>query len=212
MFSIEESLKVGWNKFKVHVELSIFTTLLMLAVMFFPSEGGVKFASFIFSIAVTVLLFIIRIGYTKIFLRIFDGESPKFAELFKEYRTFWRYIGVSILLPLIVFGGLILLVIPGLVWTIRLSLAPIIVVDTKLGPIAAIKESYAITRGSFWNLTLFWIIIGILNLAGLVVFVVGLLITIPLSTLASIYVYRELSKKRAGISALLTESPMTTSP
>ncbi len=206
MFSIKDSIKYGWEKFKVNVELSLLTTLLMLAVGSLAGEGRFHFGTFLLGLAIVVFAIIIRIGYTKIFLRIHDGETPKFVEIFQEYRTFWRYLGVSILMPLAVLGGLILLIIPGIIWAVRFSFSFYIVVDTKMGPIVSMKESYAITKGKFWKLLLFWIVIGLVNLLGLIFLGIGLLVSVPITTLASVYVYRELSKARAS---LITSSPQS---
>jgi uncharacterized membrane protein len=200
MFSLKESFRIGWEKFKANLGISILSTLLILIL----SSVGYKEENFhigtiLLAIVIMVIALIVRIGYTKIFLRINDGESPKFADIFKEYKIFWRFLGVSILMPLTVLGGLILLIIPGIFWAIRFSFAQMIVVDTKMGPVAAMKESYTITKGNFWKLLGFYIVMGLLNLAGLLLFGVGLLLTIPLSTLASIYVYRELLKAKAGL-------------
>ncbi len=195
MFSIKESIKYGWHKAKEHLEVALFATLLVLAVSFLIGDKRLGLVNLL----ATVFLLIVRIGYTKIFLRIYDSENPKFVDIFQEYKTFWRYLGVCILTMLAVLGGLILIIIPGLIWAVRFSFASIIVVDTKMGVVASMKESYAITKGKFWKLLLFWITIGLFNLLGLIFFGVGLLVTVPVSTLASIYVYRELSKARAGL-------------
>lgn len=175
------------------------TTLLLLVVGSLIGEKRVGGDTLFLAVALIVLTLIIRIGYTKIFLRIHDGEKPKFSDIFNEYNTFWRYLGVSILTPLAIFGGLILLIIPGVILAVRLSLAPIAVVDTKSGPIISMKESYAITKDKFWQLLLFWIVIGFLNIVGLLAAVIGLLVTIPVSTLATIYVYRILTESKAAV-------------
>jgi uncharacterized membrane protein len=198
MFSIEESVKYSWHKAKEHMEISLFATLLVLAVSILTNKS-------LLGLIATIFLIIIKIGYTKIFLRIHDGESPKFVEIFEEYRIFWRYLGTSILTFLTIIGGLILLIIPGIFWAVRFSFSPIVVIDTKLGPVASMKESWAITKGQFWKILGFWVVIGLFNLAGLIVFGIGLLVTVPVSTLASIYVYRELSRIKAGL--IQTASP-----
>lgn len=205
MFSIKSALRYAWDKFKANTQLSLAWTLILLALGSMPgSKKGPE--GIFFAIAVTILMLIIRIGYTKVFLRIYDNETPKFTDIFKEYRYFWSYLGVSALVPLAVLGGLILLIVPGIIWAVRFSLAPIIVLDTKVGPVAAMKESYAITRGIFWQMLLFWIVICLVNLAGFVALVVGLLVSVPVSTLATIYVYRELTKSRASISTIPAET------
>jgi uncharacterized membrane protein len=202
MFSIKESIKYGWRKLKTNMEVGLLATLLMSAVGSLPGKG------FFFGLALLVFTIILKIGYTKIFLKIHDGGSPKFVEIFEEYRTFWRYLGTSVLTCLAVLGGLILLIIPGIYWAVRFSFALVIAIDTKMGPVASMKESYALTRGSFWKLVLFYLAIIGLNILGVIALVIGLLITIPVSTLAAIYVYRILSQKKAG---LITSSPQATS-
>jgi uncharacterized membrane protein len=202
MFSLKESLRISWDKFKINLGISILSTLIMLILGSISwKEESFHLSSILFAIAVIAIMLIVKIGYTKIFLRINDGESPKLAEIFQEYKTFWRFLGISILMPLAVLGGLILLIIPGIFWAVRFSFSQLIVVDTKMGPIAAMKESYAITKGSFWKLLGFYAVMGFLNLSGLLLFGIGLLMTIPLTTLASIYIYRELSKAKAGLIA-----------
>lgn len=206
MFSIGESLKYGWSKFKDHLTLSLLTTLFMLAAGSLMSDKKLGAGTFLLSLALTVLLIVVRIGYTKIFLRIHDGETPKFVDIFKEYKVFWRYLGLSILSGLAVLGGLILLILPGIYWAVRFSFGPIIIVDTNSGPVVSMKESYAITKDKFWQLFGFWVAIIALNILGIIALFVGLLVTIPVSTLATIYVYRILTQSRASI------APETTSP
>jgi uncharacterized membrane protein len=198
MFSIKESFVFAWSKFRENLTLSLLTTLFMLAIGSTVKENG-HFFAFIFSFAVSIFLVFIRIGYTKIFLRLHDGEKPNFTDIFKEYESFWRYLGVSILTGIAVVGGFLLLVIPGIIWAVRFAFAPIIVVDTKSGPILSMKESYNLTKGKFWSLLGFWVVIGLLNLLGFLIFIVGLLATIPISTLAVIYVYRRLTKTEAAV-------------
>jgi uncharacterized membrane protein len=208
MFTIKESLQSAWEKFKTHVEVSVLTTLLTIIL---GSLGGkdekFNIILLLFGLIMIIVMLIIRIGYTKIFLRMHDGENPKFVDIFKEYKTFWRYLGVCILETLAVFGGLILLIIPGIFWAIRFSFASFIVVDTKMSPVKAMRESWAITKGKFWKLFGFYFVMGLLNFAGILLFGVGLLLTIPLTTLALIYIYRKLSAAKVGV--INTASPQT---
>ncbi|MEK7635096.1 MAG: hypothetical protein AAB446_01535 [Patescibacteria group bacterium] len=198
MFSIKESIMYGWEKTKKHMELALYSTLLILAISWLA--GGLS------SIGLIILIFmiIVNIGYTKIFLKMNDGENPKFSEIFDEYKTFWRYLGTCMLLILIIVSGLVLFIIPGIFWAVRFAFASLIVIDTKLGPKAALKESWAITKGSFWKILWFCIISSFANFLGAVLAGVGLLVTIPVTTFAFIYFYRWLSQKKAG---LATTSP-----
>jgi uncharacterized membrane protein len=71
-----------------------------------------------------------------------------------------------------------------------------IVVDRELGPIEAMKESYRITRGHKWDLLGLVYVLIIVAVFGLVALVVGLLVSIPVCTLALVHTYRVLSAGR----------------
>ena len=201
IFTIKESLVYGWGKFKENAELSILTTLFVLALGFASPEQMRDYGilGLLSTILIGVLLIIVEIGYRKIFLRMNDGEKPKFKDIFSEYKLFWKYIGLSILVGLVTFIGFILLIIPGIIFALRYSFATFILVDTRSGIRAAMKESGNITKGSKWKLLGFWIVIGILNIVGIMAFGIGLLISIPVTAFASVYVYRALSRAKAAI-------------
>lgn len=76
--------------------------------------------------------------------------------------------------------------------TLRTSFAICFIVDQDSGAIEAIRQSWALSRGHFWFLfKLFLVIIGI-NMLGAMAFFVGLLLTIPLSSLIIAITYRKL--------------------
>jgi uncharacterized membrane protein len=202
---IKESIRYGWQKFKENKKVAILATVVVLILGIISGIGdekgpfGENALTITIGIIASIILLIARIGHTKIFLRMTDGEKPELSGLFKEYRLFWKYLGVTILFPLTVFAGLILLIIPGIYWAVRFAFSPLIVVDTGAGPIRAMKESWAITKGKFWRLFWFCIVIILINIAGFLLIGVGLLVTIPISTFASIQVYRKLSQQKAAI-------------
>jgi hypothetical protein len=71
--------------------------------------------------------------------------------------------------------------------------APYYIYFYKLKPIKAIKESYNTIRGAwFWFLALY-LGIGALMLGGLVAVVIGVLVTLPISRIASYYVFAKYS-------------------
>jgi uncharacterized membrane protein len=61
-----------------------------------------------------------------------------------------------------------------------------------MGAINALKGSSALTRGVKWDLGVFASVLLLVNFIGIVCFGVGLIITIPITMLASVFVYRKL--------------------
>ncbi|MDB5260228.1 MAG: hypothetical protein JWN37_459 [Candidatus Nomurabacteria bacterium] len=87
----------------------------------------------------------------------------------------------------------ILLALFGVYVIVRLQFYKFIVIDIKdIGPIDAIKKSMEITRGRFWKIFGFLILIVLFNIVGIIALGIGLLITVPVSLLAMTYLYRKL--------------------
>jgi hypothetical protein len=82
---------------------------------------------------------------------------------------FWNMLFLSLLTMLAVIGGLILLIVPGVIIALRLSLASYYLVDRNLGVMEAYKASWHATKGHLGKL---WGIIG-----------VGLLMVLPVITI-----------------------------
>jgi hypothetical protein len=78
---------------------------------------------------------------------------------------------VSILVGLAVAGGFILLIVPGIIFWTKLSMAvPALVVEDKRGT-AAMSRSWNLTTGQFWHVLVTLLVAGIL--AGIVNGVIG---------------------------------------
>jgi uncharacterized membrane protein len=152
------------------------------------------------------------IGLIRIQLNIIDNKTAEFAQLFKSEGKFWKYFGGIILYGLIIIGGLILLIVPGIYWAIKYQFVSQLIVDKNLGPIEALKVSGKITEGYKYWLLGFGIILGLINIATIFTLLLGLIITIPVTVMAHMYVYRELSANVTGAkSASKTRKPAVAS-
>jgi hypothetical protein len=224
LFSIEEAIQYGWKTFKTRPWFFIIVGL--LSGGFNPSfryggeHGGempyippvLIAGAVILGILLAVVGLILKIGGMKIFLRSHDGEQPRFREIFKywsQWRLVFNFFLCSLLLGLIVLGGLVLLIIPGIIFAIRLQFALYLVVDKELGPIDAVKKSWEITRGHSLQLFLFDILCVFIILLGLLALIVGVFVAVPVVYLAAIFVYRKLFNAVPPPQALL---PLTTPP
>jgi len=197
-FSIKEAFGEGWRWWKQHKKVITIATIIMLAVSSISDgkEGsGFSIIAFIFFIA---SLFI-DMGYWKILLKTAHGEMPKVRDLIDHTRFIWKYLGVSILMFLIVGVGLILLIIPGVYFALKYSFSLVIMLDKDTSIKEAFKESARITEGVKWKLLALVGVIILANLVGVLALVVGLVVSIPVSALAFIAVYKKLSKPEAEV-------------
>ncbi len=86
----------------------------------------------------------------------------------------------------------VLIAIPIIFLTIRLCFVVCFIVDQESGSSESISQSWTITKGHFWFVfRLFLFMLG-LNILGAMAFLIGLLFTVPFSSLILIIAYRHL--------------------
>lgn len=133
-------------------------------------------------------------GLIVITLKCLAGKKPDFNELFSQSKYYLNMLGGEILVGLIVIGGLILLVVPGIYWALKYQLLGFFIVDKNMSIKEAMAECGKVTRGvKLRLLVLDLAFIGILILGGLV-FGVGILVALPIIWLADAHVYKQLTQ------------------
>lgn len=141
---------------------------------------------------------IISIGCKKISLKFCDHQMPELSDLYAHAALFVKYALGSILYGLILLAGFLLLIIPGIIFAIKYQFFAYFIIDKGMGPVEAIKASSSLTHGVKRELFVFGALLGLINLAGMLCFLVGLLVTIPCTMLAYAYVYRRLLLQEGG--------------
>ncbi len=200
-FSNKEALRFGWETMKKNffffLGLLLISTFLFSAP-YFLAEMVVETALlpgvliYIIDIFIT---FVISLGLIKISILFFDTGKAEFADLFRQYPLVLKYLGSSILYGLIVFAGTILLIVPGIIWGIKFWFYDYFIVDQGAGPVEALKKSSAATRGAKGKLFVFLIVLGLVNLLGLLCLGIGLFATVPTTMIAIAFVYRKLAPR-----------------
>jgi uncharacterized membrane protein len=100
----------------------------------------------------------------------------------------------------------LLIGIPVTYFTIRLCFVVCFIVDQDSGASESISQSWTLTKGHFWLiLVLFLIILG-LNILGAMALFIGLLFTVPFSSLIIIITYRQMVNNYAEEEVLIEKS------
>jgi len=211
-FSIDEALKFGWNTMKANFWFFFGVFVIAFAVIYIPYVIGVLCArsaygfSFIFHVASAVLSFIVNIGLIKIALKFVDGGKPEVKDLFDFHGCFWRYVGGSFLYGLIYRAGIILLVVPGIIWAIMFQYFGYCIVSEKISIMDALEKSRRLTKTVRWKLLGFGIVLALINYLGALVLLVGLFATVPTTIVAYAYVFRKLHEQtEAGVGTVAVE-------
>src|SRR5690606_18380623 len=133
------------------------------------------FFAFIINIVSTVLMWWFFLGFTRMALTISTGGVPHFNMLFGEsWDVLWKYAVASIVSGIIVVIGLVLLIVPGIIAQIMLSLMVFMILEKGLGPIESLKASKRLTEGKKWDLLLFFLLAVALSIAGAIPMGLGL--------------------------------------
>ncbi len=212
-FEVGAAIENGWRLTRANFWLMAQAAIIFLAVARVPQYvvrqlGGASGIGFSVWIASLVLQVGLVLGLTRLSLRLVDGQPATLALLLGEFSLFFRYLGASLLYGLVVLGGLLLFIVPGIMWAFRFCLYQYALVDRNLGIVASLKASASYTSGARWQLLLLGILCGILNALGFLFFGVGALVTLPVSFLAYATVYRILSGGQPAPVALLPVPPL----
>jgi uncharacterized membrane protein len=197
-FSCSEAFKFGWDTVKSNLAFFIGLMVVYSLIIYVPAgiAGALKKNSaplyVLIKIIASIINAIVNMGLIKIILNFHDEKHTRISDLFSCANLFFKYIFGSILFGLIVAAGTLLLIVPGIIWMIQFSFYSYFIVDKMLGPIAALKRSSAITKGVKWDLFIFGLLFLGINVLGLLALIAGLLVTVPLTMLAAVFVYRKL--------------------
>ncbi len=147
-------------------------------------------------------------GLTRMSLQMARDERPVVTELFSEASTLPTYMLASILMGISIIGGFLLFVIPGIFLLVMLQFSGYAVIDERKGPLQALLRSRDLTRGARWNLLAFGGLNLLLNLGGVLCLGIGLLFTIPTSSIALSAVFDHLKSAEDAPEAPAASEPV----
>jgi len=131
-------------------------------------------------------------GTTMIYLLYQQGKKAEVTVLFTSVDRFLTVLGATILISLIVLAGLILFIVPGIMWAIKYQFVVPLILDQKLGVMEAMRRSDEITKGKKMSIFMFDLTMLGVVILGALALLVGLFVAIPVVGLAQIDLYKKL--------------------
>jgi uncharacterized membrane protein len=202
-FSIGSAIRFGWETFKkrpwLFVGASVVIALAYLVVgsisvgIDVSLTGSLDETTVAGAVVDWILSALVSMGVVAFYLKAHDNTDAVSLSSLWHPHPFWNYFAATIVVGIAIVLGLLLLIVPGIIFALMFMFATIIVIDRERGPIEAMKESMRVTRGYKWSLLGFALVLALLNVLGLLAFVVGLLVSIPVSLLAFMHAYRTLA-------------------
>jgi uncharacterized membrane protein len=201
-FSSKACIRFGWEAFKSRPWFYVGASLLILLAYLVCGvvSGGIDVAmtgnyedpSLPGTLVNFVTGTLISMGATAFYLNAHDHpETAGYSSLWRP-RPFWSYLIANLAVGILIAIGLVLLIVPGIIALLMFMFTSFIVIDREKGPIESMAISKLITKGKRWPLLGFVLLLFLINIAGLLALLVGLLVTIPVSTLAFTHAYRGL--------------------
>jgi len=204
---IREALAFGWEEvgrrfgfFVVVSFIFVFAPLLItlpIDITAALTEGLSDHLLTVFSnLTYFILYAFFTAGFLTILLKTLREERPSFRDFLGKWKYVPLLIGGYILYFLAILAGLILFIVPGLILAVRLYFFDLLIIDKGMGPVEALKESYAMTKGYGWKIFLLVSVVApILFVLGVIALLVGMLVAIPIFYLASVFFYGKLSNR-----------------
>jgi uncharacterized membrane protein len=196
-FSYGDALRHGWRAFTANIgpmalyALVVIGVSVLVNIVFGRPDGTQSFLGNLVGFLVNQL---ITIGWLRIALDAVDGRPIDSDRIRNAFSVFVPFLVAAILFSLGVTLGLILLIVPGIIFAVVFGFYGWALVDGAVEDgVAALRHSAEITRGNRWQLFGFGIVLLALNLLGLLALVIGVVITSAVSILALAHVYRQLS-------------------
>ncbi len=205
--SVGSALRYGWHRFRANPWTWIGAIVIAAIIQsvlnsLFGNRSAFRVDTFgqslwtiswiIGSIVTTVVGYLINAALVRGALHEVDGQRPSLGSFFR-FTNVGNVILASILVGVLTAIGLILLVIPGLIvaflswWTLQF------VIDRDDSAVEGLRASFrAISAQAGPVFLLALALIGI-NILGAILIGLGLLISIPVSAIASTYAYRIVS-------------------
>jgi len=215
-FDKREAVRFGWETMKRNPGFFVLM-LIIVGLIYVVPEGirailgaiimtevhappvGVSIVALVGAIASAIIWLgawvvqtVMAMGLIRICLKFCDGEKAELADLFSCFRLFFRYLWASIVYVVIVLAGLILLIVPGIIWAIKYQFYSYFIVDKGARAMEALERSAAITKGVKWDLFLFALLLVGIEIVGALCLLVGLFAALPTIMVAMAFVYRKL--------------------
>jgi len=218
---IKKIFTESWNDYKANWKLFLIIGLLFILLNIIGNIGAqVTQGGFAQSSLVNILFLALQVfltlGYIKFVLNIIDKKEAKIEQLFQGARNTQHYISFLVVGLLVSsFLGIIMIPVvasfflavfsPILSWVIGIIFSVILVMvivglmfarylaaEEKMGIFESLKESWKKTRSYQWSILWLIIVVGLFNILGFMAFVIGLAITIPMTSIIYLRAYRQI--------------------
>jgi len=199
------SYSIGWK-----VLMTAFVELLVISIVYMVLTGPVSvfqwkvdsFAWFLVPLAFFGIIYgvfvagPIQYGANWVFLKAVRGERIEVRDIFVVFqRNYWNAVIANIVVSIIVGLGIVMLIVPGIIFACRLVFVPFLVVDREMDVMDALRVSWDMTRGYGWQIFLMGLLAIPIVILGLICLFVGVFVSVMWISTAFAVMYHAVAKK-----------------
>ena len=168
--SLENIYQTGFNHFRKNPGIYMAYALIFLVLISNPVSG-------------LILGGPLLVGFYLAARHMKAGGDAGLELFFNGFRKFGPLLILNLLMSLVILLGFLLLIIPGIYFSISYLFAHLFVWFYDVPPGEAITLSRKMVSGNFIQITWVWLLLLGLNFLGALALGLGLLVTIPISAL-----------------------------
>jgi uncharacterized membrane protein len=158
-----------------------------------PQTQGIAIMATVLGFVAYVVSLWVRMGIIHGSVQAARGENVTASDFFLSWERVWEFVAGTLLYALIVGVGVILLIVPGIIWGLRYSMYGYYMVTEGAGPMEALQKSAAATNGHKGELFGLCLASAGVVILGALCLGVGLLWALPTVEIAWSAVFLELS-------------------
>lgn len=200
--SFSEIIKAGWSKFKdmpgkLFLSGAVSAIAAFLAMTLLDTAGrmvgkDVAIVRAIFALLSQIAFLWLMVGMGALYLHHVRTGVIDYKHLYNAPNHQQAFLA-QLVTQLIATAGLILLIVPGIIWGLRYMFTSILVLDRGMPIKEAMELSARMAYGYRGRLFLYNIGIGLVLLLGVIALLLGVFVAIPVVMIAWIYLYEKMA-------------------
>lgn len=194
-FSIGDCLSEAFEIFKQNIFGFIGFLLILMAINITPTFFGFAagetggMTSSLFSLIATFISIPLGVGPAIVAKKIKYNEPYSFNNFFGGFNYFGNLLIAGILMMFAILFGFIFFIIPSIYLAIAFGWTNFMVVFPELSSVDALSTSRKVIHKNWIKMLLFGFVLGLVVLAGFIAFGIGVLVAIPVASIAQFVAY-----------------------
>lgn len=217
-FTIDGVLSQGWTGTKsfffpllgVMTVNGLLTMLVPIASFFIGANNSLAAENIFLSLGLgllsTFIAMTIEMGMLKVNLMVLDGQTVRPDDCFKTLNFLPNYFVAWLIARTLTVFGFFCFIIPGIILHISFQFFGYFIVERGMGPLEALKASWAICDGARLDLVMLSFVLWFINVVGFMCFFLGIIPAHMVNGISLAATYRALLSKTSPYAEMLAQT------